>query len=96
MIFASCSWGIVYAYSPENFPTKIRGTGLGFAGAMGRIGGILGPTLVGIIYSTVGVTWVLHVNMILLLIAVIVVLTIGRETRGKTLEQISQEIGLTE
>jgi putative MFS transporter len=90
-IFMGSCWGSVYAYSPENFPTRVRGTGLGFAGAIGRLGGILGPTIVGIIYSTAGLTWVLHINMILLIVAVIVMFMLGRETKGKTLEQITFE-----
>jgi putative MFS transporter len=86
----------VYAYSPENFPTRVRGTGLGFAGAIGRLGGILGPAIVGIIYSTAGLTWVLHINMILLIIAIIVMFMLGRETKRKTLEEISFERTPTE
>jgi len=90
MIFVGSTWGSVYAYSPENFPTRVRGTGVGFAGAVGRLGGILGPTVVGFIYAKAGVYWVLHINMVLLVIAVVVMLALGRETRRKTLEEISE------
>lgn len=89
-IFLGSSWGSVYAYSPENFPTSVRGSGVGFAGSIGRLGGILGPTAVGFIYSFAGIQWVLHVNMILLIIAVIFVLALGRETKSKMLEDIVQ------
>ena len=41
------AWGALYAYTPEQYPTVIRGTGAGMAAAIGRIGGILGPLLVG-------------------------------------------------
>ena len=34
---------IVYPYTQEYFPTKIRATGLGFLGSFARIGGILSP-----------------------------------------------------
>ena len=35
------AWGALYAYTPEQYPTVIRGTGAGMAAAFGRIGGIL-------------------------------------------------------
>ncbi|WP_110929191.1 MFS transporter [Bacillus massiliglaciei] len=41
------AWGALYAYTPEQYPTAIRGTGAGLAASVGRIGGILGPLLVG-------------------------------------------------
>jgi putative MFS transporter len=90
-IFNSSSFGTLYAYTPENFPTRVRGTAMGFAGAVGRGGGVLGPTVMGIVYSKAGLLWALNINMVLLIAAVVAVLTLGRETRGKTLEQISVE-----
>lgn len=41
------AWGALYAYTPEQYPMVIRGTGAGMAAAVGRIGGIFGPLLVG-------------------------------------------------
>ena len=41
------AWGALYAYSPEQYPTSIRATGSGMAAAIGRVGGIFGPLLVG-------------------------------------------------
>ena len=35
------AWGALYAYTPEQYPSIIRGTGAGMAAAVGRIGGIL-------------------------------------------------------
>jgi len=40
------TWGSMYAYTPELYPTQLRGTGMGTAGAMARIGGLLAPTVV--------------------------------------------------
>ena len=90
-IFNSSSFASLYAYTPENFPTRVRGTGVGFAGAVGRSGGMLGPTIMGIVYSKAGLIWALNINMAVLIVAAIIVLSLGRETRGKTLEQISME-----
>src|SRR5207247_9776137 len=38
-------WGVVYAYTPELYPTAVRATGAGVAAAVGRRGGIIGPYL---------------------------------------------------
>jgi len=38
---------ILYAFAPLCYPTRARGTGVGFAVAMGRIGSIVGPLLGG-------------------------------------------------
>jgi AAHS family 3-hydroxyphenylpropionic acid transporter len=38
---------ILYAYAPLCYPTRMRGTGTGFAVAMGRIGSIAGPLIGG-------------------------------------------------
>ncbi|MBP7331447.1 MAG: MFS transporter [Firmicutes bacterium] len=91
LIILGMANGIVYVYSPENFPTKARGTGMGLASATGRLGGILGPTIVGIIYSFSSIETVLHINMAVLLFGSLVVMVLGRETRNKTLEEISGE-----
>ena len=45
------AWGALYAYSPEQYPAVIRGTGSGMSAAIGRVGGILGPLLVGSLVS---------------------------------------------
>ena len=36
---------IIYPYTQEYYPTKIRATGLGLAGSFARIGGVLSPFL---------------------------------------------------
>ena len=90
-IFNSSSFASMYAYAPESFPTRVRATGTGFASAIGRGGGMLGPTILGIVYTKAGLIWALNINMAVLVCAAVVVLAVGRETKGKTLEQISVE-----
>ncbi|OLC55660.1 MAG: MFS transporter, partial [Acidobacteria bacterium 13_1_40CM_4_69_4] len=41
------AWGVTYGYTPELYPTWLRGTGTGSAAAFGRIGGVLAPLVVG-------------------------------------------------
>ncbi|AMW33328.1 MFS transporter [Fervidobacterium islandicum] len=44
-------WGLVYAYTPELYPTTMRGTGNGMAGVVARIAGILAPQFAGYMFS---------------------------------------------
>lgn len=43
--FTLGSWGALYAYTPEAYPTRIRATGMGVASGMTRIAGAIAPTL---------------------------------------------------
>lgn len=43
---------ILYAFAPLCYPTRARGTGVGFAVAIGRIGSIVGPLLGGILVGS--------------------------------------------
>jgi AAHS family 3-hydroxyphenylpropionic acid transporter len=43
---------ILYAFAPLCYPTRTRGTGVGFAVAMGRIGSIIGPLIGGILVGS--------------------------------------------
>ncbi|MCU7786602.1 MFS transporter [Pyrobaculum sp. 3827-6] len=38
-------WGVIYAYTPELFPTAVRGAATGMSGSAARVGMILGPML---------------------------------------------------
>ena len=47
-------WSVLYAYTPELYPTRSRGTGAGFASSIGRIGSLLGPYIVGVLLPITG------------------------------------------
>src|SRR6218665_1738386 len=36
-------WSVLYAYTPELYPTRSRATGAGFASSVGRVGSLAGP-----------------------------------------------------
>ena len=92
MFFANGGmWVSLYTYTPETFPTKVRATGTGFGLMFGRIGGICGPAVVGLMYAKFGIFGVLHVSVAILVVAIVVMLIIGKETKGKTLEQIAMQ-----
>ena len=37
------AWGVLYTYTPELYPLRFRAFASGWAGAIGRVGGILAP-----------------------------------------------------
>ena len=39
------TWGALYAITPELYPTALRATGMGTAGAVARLGGLAAPSL---------------------------------------------------
>jgi putative MFS transporter len=47
--FTLGAWGALYAYTPEVYPTNLRGTGMGAASGMTRIAGAIAPTLGGVL-----------------------------------------------
>lgn len=76
------AWGALYAYTPENYPTIIRGTGVGMAAAVGRLGGIVGPLLVGtLVTQKVDLGWIFMIFTVAILIAVIAIISLGKETK---------------
>jgi putative MFS transporter len=78
------TWGALYAYTPELFPTTLRATGMGAAGAMARLGGLLAPSLVGyVVVQGLGLTIGIFAG--LLAMAAIAAMLIKTETRQASL-----------
>ena len=76
------AWGALYAYTPEQYPAVIRGTGAGMAAAIGRVGGILGPLLVGsFIAAGYSIGFIFALFCISIVIGVITLVLFGKETR---------------
>jgi putative MFS transporter len=84
-------WSCLYAYTPELYPTRARSTAAGMASAFGRVGAISGPIVVGYIIGSVGDPGVFTLGAASFVAAALVVLTIGIETRGRTLEEIVRQ-----
>lgn len=85
------AWGVVYTYTPELYPTRMRAFGSGWAAAIGRIGGILAPTVVGLmITDSSGFNKVFLMFTCIMFTVALVVLIFGEETKGKSLDVISE------
>ncbi|KIL34360.1 major facilitator transporter [Cohnella kolymensis] len=77
------AWGAMYAYSPELYPTSVRSTGVGLAASVGRIGGVIGPYLVGILVAQdTPMTTIFTIFFVTIIIGAITVLFFGKETKG--------------
>jgi putative MFS transporter len=82
--FTLGAWGVLYAYTPELYPTEVRATGMGWASGMTRIAGAIAPTLGG---------WLLSISLVLALtlyaaafvVGGLTVFLLGRETKGRPL-----------
>lgn len=80
------AWGAIYAYTPELFPTSLRGSGAGLAAAWGRVGSIAAPYATGVLLPVLGPAGVLLFHGGLLLLAGLFAFGVGVETRGEALD----------
>ncbi|TMW59037.1 hypothetical protein Poli38472_007182 [Pythium oligandrum] len=81
------AWGCVYAYTPENYPTAIRGIGAAYPSGFSRIGAFSGPYLCNDMLewgmTLESILWVF--GGVLVFIAAVVLL-FGYEPQGKNVE----------
>jgi putative MFS transporter len=88
--FTYAMWSSIYAYTPELYPTRMRGTGCGLSSSVGRVGAILGPYIIGAVLASSGPGAVFDLAAFMFALAALSVLILGPETRGRILEEISQ------
>jgi putative MFS transporter len=79
------TWGALYAFTPELYPTRSRATGMGAAGAMARFGGLLAPTVMTPIMA-ISFNAAIGLFAALLLLAVAATWAIDVETRRVPLD----------
>lgn len=82
---------VIYIYTSEVYPTAFRATGGGVASAVGRLGGILAPILIGFLFARIGLGGVFGMITAVLLVGAVAVGLMGVHTSGKTLEEITVE-----
>ena len=83
------AWGVIYTYTPELYPTSIRALGSGWAAGFGRIGGMLAPMFVGILLANgapMNLIFAMFASVFVLIS--VVVLSLGIESKQKSLEEI--------
>ncbi len=88
--------GVLYPQISEMFPTEIRSTAVGTAIGIGRLGGIIGPIILGIILAAgdtlTAVTIAFIITAAIMFIGAIAEVILGPELNGKSLEKASAEI----
>lgn len=78
-------------YVPEIWPTEAKLRGSGVANAVGRISGIIAPYAVASLLDSQGVTGVFTLLGAVSIIVAIVIITIGVETKGASVEDIASD-----
>lgn len=84
------AWAALYTYTPELYPTEIRGFGSGTAASIGRVAGIIAPILTGYLYALSGLVGPYTLIAFIHIFAGFSVVILGAETMGKSLEEISE------
>lgn len=84
------AWSALYAYTPELYPTGMRGTASGAAASIGRLAGVIAPTATPLLYYYGGLPAAFSVFAVVQLVGAFGILVLGMETKGKTLEEISK------
>lgn len=80
------AWGALYAYTPEQYPSSVRATGSGIAAGVGRIGGILGPLMVGYMVAFgISPTIIFSLFCLVIGIGILAVVLWGTETKQQEL-----------
>ncbi|AGI47143.1 Arabinose efflux permease [Thermoplasmatales archaeon BRNA1] len=87
--FALGAWGSIYSYTPEVYPTDVRGSGSGWASAFGRVGAFIAPFVVPVLYNAYGTeqgfALVFSVLAAAFAVVAIVIAVFGKETMGSSL-----------
>jgi MFS transporter, putative metabolite:H+ symporter len=84
------AWSALYAYTPELYPTRIRGTAAGAAASIGRLAGVIAPTATPLLYFYGGLPAAFAVFALVHVVGAVTIAVLGIETKGKTLEEISK------
>jgi putative MFS transporter len=84
------AWSALYAYTPELYPTPIRGTASGAAASIGRLAGVVAPTATPLLYSYGGLPAAFAAFALIHLVGAVTIAILGTETKGKPLTEISK------
>jgi len=77
---------LLYAYTPECFPTQVRNIGTGLSYGTGRLAnGLVGPFIVAFLFQRFGYTTVFGYIAVCWAMVAVLITTLGPKTRGRAL-----------
>jgi len=76
---------LLYAYTPECYPTHIRNSGSGLGYGIGRLANVLGPLIVAFLFNSYGYKSVFVYVAAMWLLVAVVLSAFGPLTKGRTL-----------
>lgn len=79
------TWGALYAFTPEVYPTQLRASGMGMAGAVARFGGLFAPSIVAPVMAT-HFTLALAMLATFLALGAVAIRFVDVESRNRALE----------
>lgn len=81
---------VVKIYGAEQYPTRLRETGIGMVEGVGRLfGGVLAPFIMAFILAASGVSGSYIFVGVVATVGVLAVAIFGQETKGRTIEAVS-------
>ncbi|WP_028922542.1 MFS transporter [Pseudonocardia acaciae] len=83
----------IYTYTPEVFPTRLRGVGTGFTNGLGRLAGTGGGALVAVLFQNWGYGSVFVYVAACMLAVGVLVAVFGVRTTGRPLASITADAG---
>ena len=84
------AWSALYAYTPELYPTRIRGTASGAAASIGRLAGVIAPTATPLLYFYGGLPAAFTAFALVHFAGAVTIGILGIETKGKPLAEIAK------
>lgn len=79
------TWGALYAFTPEVYPTDLRASGMGLAGAVARFGGLFAPAIIAPIMAS-HFTASLVVLSAILVAGAVAIWSVDVESRNRALD----------
>jgi len=79
------TWAALYAFTPEVYPTDLRASGMGTAGAVARFGGLFAPAIIAPVMAS-HFTLSLVMLSAFLVAGAVAILCVDVESRNRALE----------
>jgi putative MFS transporter len=85
---------VCYTYTPEIYPTEVRGAGMGLAYGTGRLANVFGPFIVSALYGAAGYLSIFLFIAACYLAAAAMLSLVGLRVTGRSLENAAAETAL--